>query len=169
MGQGYSVLLKSDFQQLDAFRHGQRLMNHSACYFEIRQFNGSAWVRIGGATIYANRLVELHKSNLVLQNALHNMLRMVRFSEEYANLLQEYISPEDYDAAMSQFQERTFPYTRIPRSISDGEIAQEAKVVLEATGEELDSEELAEILNLNALAVEKAMKKYSKQGKYNVG
>ncbi len=48
----------------------------------------------------------LHGVIKILLNALRNMLNALEFSEEYAGLLQEYISPEDYNVAMKEYPER---------------------------------------------------------------
>lgn len=103
----------------------------------------------------------LLKECRILSEALRNMLRINRFSEEYACLLYENMNAEDYETAMKDFHERTEEYEREPREMSDAEIAIEAKVLLSVTGEELDSEELAEMMNADVFQVEYALRKYS--------
>ena len=98
----------------------------------------------------------------VISEALRNMFRINRFTEEYSSLLQEYISSEDYEKAMQEFHERTTQFEREPRMLSDAEIAIEAKILLSIIGEELDSEELAEIMNTDVFQTEYALRKYSK-------
>ncbi len=161
MEQSDAVLLKSDFQQLDAFRHGQGLMSQRIRYIEIRQLNISVWVQVNGAIIHTDRLANLHESNLILQNALRNTLQMFRLADEQINLLQTHISDEAYDAAMDEYVEVASSYTRTPRTLPAAGIAREAKLVLDTIGEELNSVELADILNLNVMDVENALTAYS--------
>ena len=89
------------------------------------------------------------------------MLRISRFNEEYACLLYEYMSAEDYEEAMKEFHERTAEYECKPRNMSDADIATEAKILLSVIGEELDSEESPEMMNENVFRVEHALRKYS--------
>ena len=103
----------------------------------------------------------LLKERQILSLALKNMLMTSRFSEEYASLLQEHMRSEDYEEAMKEFHERTAEYERKPRELSEAEIASEAKLLLSAIGEELDSEELAEMINADVFKVEYALRKYS--------
>lgn len=97
-----------------------------------------------------------------VSEALKNMLEAHKFTEEYSCLLQKYISPEDYERAMKEYPERLAVYARKPEVLSDAEIALRAKVLLSATDEELDSEELAEMMNADVFQVEYALRKYSK-------
>ena len=108
-----------------------------------------------------NKLLEMEKQ--ILKNALCNALKSLRFLDDYVNLLQEYISPEDFDVAMEHFDEIAEKHRRIVRNVSNEQIAREAKVVLDVTGEELNSDELADILNLDAMSVEFALSQFSKQ------
>ena len=103
------------------------------------------------------------KFTVILKNALCGAIKAMRFLDEYANLLQEYISPEDYDAAMEHFDEIAEAHCRVLRHMSPEQIACEAKIVLDAVGEGLGSDELADILSLDTLSVEKALSKYSKK------
>lgn len=106
---------------------------------------------------------DLLRRNQVLENALRNSIKMFRLSDEYASLLQERVSAEDYDSAMDSYKEFAMPYVRVPRDVSAGEIAYEAKTVLDVLNEELSSDELANILNLDVMAVESALTAYSKR------
>lgn len=106
---------------------------------------------------------DLLRRNQVLENALRNTVKMFRLSDEYACFLQERVSAEDYDSAMDSYREFAMSYVRVPRDISAGEIAYEAKTVLNALDEELSSDELADILNLDVMAVESALTAHSKR------
>ena len=105
--------------------------------------------------------IPLRRDFHILSAALRNMTKALKFSEDYANLLQNYISPEDYEEAMKELPELMAEYTREPREISDEEIAVEAKILLTALGKELVSDELAEMMNVDILRVEYALRKYS--------
>ena len=115
----------------------------------------------GGRVIMSFVSLPLLKECQILSLALKNMLITSRFSEEYATLLQEHMRAEDYEEAMQEFHERTADFEREPRQISDAEIASEAKLLLSAIGEELDSEELAVMINADVFKVEYALRKYS--------
>ena len=91
------------------------------------------------------------------------MYKAQKFSEEYACLLQEYISPEDYELAMKEYPERLEVYAYKPRQLPYSEIAREAKIVLDALGEELSSDEIADILDLGVMDVEFALREYSRK------
>ena len=105
----------------------------------------------------------LNEKERILKDALCNTVKMLRFLDDYVNLLQEYISPEDYNAAMEHFDEIAEAHRRVLRHVSNEQIAREAKVVLDSVGEELGSDELADILNLDAMSVEFALSKFSKK------
>ena len=105
----------------------------------------------------------LNEKERILKDALCNTVKMLRFLDDYVNLLQEYISPEDYNAAMEHFDEIAEAHRRVLRQVSDEQIAYEAKIILDAAGEELSSAELADILNLDAMSVEFALSKFSKK------
>lgn len=115
----------------------------------------------GGRVLMSSVSLPLLKECQILSLALKNMLMTSRFSEEYASLLQEHMRSEDYEEAMKEFHERTAEYERKPRELSEAEIASEAKLLLSAIGEELDSEELAEMINADVFKVEYALRKYS--------
>ena len=104
--------------------------------------------------------------NQTLKYALCNVVKMLRLSDEYASLLQDKLSPEDFDAVMDNYKEIAMSYTRMPRDLPPSEVVREAKVVLDAIGEELASDELADILNLDVMAVESALAEYSVQKVY---
>lgn len=108
-------------------------------------------------------MLDITEGQRILTTALRGAIKTMRYLDDYANLLQEYISPEDYDAAMEHFDEIVEKHSRSPRKISDEQIAREAKFILDATGEELNSDELADILNLDVFVVEEALLKYSKK------
>lgn len=104
---------------------------------------------------------ELCARTEILKYALCNAVKMFRLSDEYACLLQDKVSPEDYDEAMDDYKEIAEHYVRTPRDLAAREIAREAKIVLDALDEELGSDELADILNLDVMAVENALTEYS--------
>lgn len=106
---------------------------------------------------------DLLRRNQVLGNALRNAIKMFRLSDEYASLLQERVSAEDYDSAMDAYKEFAMSYVRVPRDVPAREIAYEAKTVLDVLDEDMTSDELADILNLDAMAVENALTAYSKR------
>ncbi len=97
----------------------------------------------------------------ILSLALRNMFRTLKFSEEYASLLQEYISQEDYDDAMKEYPERLNKYAYEPRQLPSSEIVKEAKVVIDAIGKELSSDDIADILELEVVDVERALQQYT--------
>lgn len=120
----------------------------------------SSYVYNGGDLVMMAMMSD--RNYRVMEEVFHNTFKLYKFMEEYSCLLQEYISPEDYDEAMKSFHERTAPYARASRKLSDEEIAYDAKLVLSITGGELGSDELADILNVHVFDVDRALRKYSK-------
>lgn len=104
----------------------------------------------------------LSKELSVLKDIVENTVRLWKFYEEYSGLLQEYISPEDYELAMSEFRERTGRYENSVKVMSEEEIARRAKLLLTLTGAELSSDEIAEMLNVDVFSVESALNRYSR-------
>lgn len=107
------------------------------------------------------KLVDLMESNETLKCAVHNLIKMFRLSNEYVFLLQDAISPEAYDGVMDAYEKIALSYARSPRNLTAPEIARQSKIVLAAAGDELASDEIAEILNLDIMAVEKTLTQYS--------
>lgn len=100
----------------------------------------------------ANRVFE------ILGYALKNTYTKWQHAEEYIGILEQNMTDEEYETAQEEYEE----YSRKPRNLSSGEIAIASKLVLEAVGVEMSSDELSEVLNLDALAVEKALKAHAK-------
>ena len=76
-------------------------------------------------------------------------------------LLQDKISDEDFETIASEYKKISIPYAFEARSLPAREIAVEAKVILDAAEEELGSEEIADILELDVTDVENALREYS--------
>lgn len=108
-------------------------------------------------------MLDITEGQRILTTALRCVIKTMRYLDDYANLLQEYISSAELDAAFENFDEIVEKHSRSPRKISDEQIAREAKFILDVTGEELNSDELADILNLDVFVVEEALLKYSKK------
>lgn len=134
---------------------------HAVAGSQLIQTGYNASKYEGGRVLMSFVSLPLLKEYQILSLALKNMLMTSRFSEEYASLLQEHMRTEDYEEAMKEFHERTTEYEREPRELSEAEIAFEAKLLLSAIGEELDSEELAEMINADVFKVEYALRHYS--------
>ena len=100
----------------------------------------------------ANRVFE------ILGYALKNTYTKWQHAEEYIGILEQNMTDEEYEAAQEEYEE----YSRKPRNLSSSEIAIASKLVLEAVGVEMSSNELSEVLNLDTLAVENALKAHAK-------
>jgi hypothetical protein len=108
----------------------------------------------------SSNLSTLSFENRTLKEAVHNLVRMHRLTEDCCALLQEHAVFEDAEK-MNQALETTLnQYARESRILPPYDIAREAKIVLDAANIEMDSDELADILNLDAFQVEGAMKKH---------
>ena len=97
----------------------------------------------------------------ILGYALRSVLKMNRLLSEYASLLEESLSDEMYARLMQEYGEIAKEYTYKPRHISPTEIVKGAKVILDAVGEELSSDEIAEMLELEVMDVERALSEHS--------
>ena len=106
-------------------------------------------------------MVVREKEKEVLERALRSMWKMSKLSREYASLMEEFVSDDNYDIAMRDYEDIARPYAYKPRKLKPYEIAFEAKKVLDAVNEELGSDEIAEILELDVMDVEKALSEYS--------
>ena len=105
----------------------------------------------------------LEKEKEVLSRGLRSTLKKSRLSEEYASLIEEHISDEDYEAVMLDYEELAKPYSYKVRRIAPPEVALEAKIILDVLDEELSSDEIAEILELDVMDVETALTEYSRR------
>ena len=99
----------------------------------------------------------------ILEYALRSLLKMNRLSAEYASLLEESLSDEMYGSLMQEYEEIAKEYAYEPRHILPSEIVKGAKVILDAVGEELSSDEIADMLELEVMDVERALQKYSRR------
>ena len=106
-------------------------------------------------------LMKTRRSNEILKLALRSSIKMRRLSDEYTCLLQDKISDEDFETIASEYKKISIPYAFEARSLPAHEIAVEAKVILDAAGEELGSDEIADILELDVTDVENALREYS--------
>ena len=106
-------------------------------------------------------LINAERNNGILKNALRNSLKMRRLSDEYACLLQEKIPDDNFNEVLGEYEKISAPYAFEARSVPAKEIAFEAKVVLDAVGGELGSDEIADLLELDVLDVENALTEYS--------
>ncbi len=104
---------------------------------------------------------EIVKEKKILEYALRSMFKANKLSGEYAALLEESIPNEKYELLMQSYQEIAKPYAYKLRKISPHELIKEAKTVLDAIGEELGSDEIAEILELDVTEVERVLSEYS--------
>ena len=50
-------------------------------------------------------MLDITEEQRILTTALRGAIKTMRYLDEYANLLQEYISPADLDAAFENFDE----------------------------------------------------------------
>lgn len=106
-------------------------------------------------------LLENSYDIVILKNALRNSIKMRRLSDEYICLLQEKLSDEAYNEVAEEYEKIAAPYAFKARSISSNEIAIEAKVVLNAFGDDLGSDEIADVLELDVLDVENSLAEHS--------
>ena len=106
-------------------------------------------------------LINAERNNGILKNALRNSLKMRRLSDEYACLLQKKIPDGNFNEVLGEYEKISAPYAFEARSVPAKEIAFEAKVVLDAVGGELGSDEIADLLELDVLDVENALTEYS--------
>ena len=106
-------------------------------------------------------LFNASKRNRVLEFALKNSWKMHRLSQDYSNLLEDNMPEENYNNAMISYEEVAKSYAFIPRNLSPDEIAYSAKVILEAIDEDLGSDDIADLLELDVMDVENALTQYS--------
>ena len=111
-----------------------------------------------GSTQMLSLLLSANRVFEILGYALKNTYTKWQHAEEYIGILEQNMTDEEYEAAQEEYEE----YSRKPRNLSASEIAIASKLVLEAVGVEMSSDELSEVLNLDALAVEKALKAHAK-------
>ena len=109
----------------------------------------------------AMSIVVREKENEVLERALRSVWKMSKLSGNYASLMEKFVSDDDYNIAMRDYEDIAKLYAYKPRKLKPYEIAFEAKTVLDAVSEELGSDEIAEILELDVMDVEKALSEYS--------
>lgn len=138
-------------------------------YSELTQ--GVKYISQAGFIISSNKkeeiinslmsFAEIVKEKKILEYALRSMFKANKLSGEYAALLEESIPNEKYELLMQSYQEIAKPYAYKLRKISPHELIKEAKTVLDAIGEELGSDEIAEILELDVTEVERVLSEYS--------
>ena len=110
--------------------------------------------------------MEIEKEKKILEYALRSMFKMNKLSGEYAALMEATISDEEYEQLMQSYEEIAKPYAYKIRKLSPQELVREAKIILDAIGEELGSDEIAEILELDVTEVERVLSEYTlTQGK----
>ena len=105
--------------------------------------------------------IEIEKEKKILQYALRSMFKMNKLSGEYTAMIEASVSDEEYEQLMQSYEEIAKSYAYKLRKISPYELLREAKVVLDAIGEELGSDEIAEILELDVTEVERVLSEYS--------
>ena len=108
---------------------------------------------LGKATVYE-----------ILAEALKNTYKTWQHSEEYIGILEQNMTDEEYENASNAYEELSTTYARKPRKLSSSEIAIASKLVLEAIGEEMGSDEISEVLNLDVPEVEHALNEHIKAG-----
>jgi hypothetical protein len=100
---------------------------------------------------------KLSFENKVLKYALQNLREMFRLSNEYAVRLEEAISPKKYGKIEGSLKSLLLSYAREPRCLPRQDVIDEARVVLLALKEELGSDEIADMLNLDVVDVDNAL------------
>ena len=110
-----------------------------------------------GSTQMLSLLLSANRVFEILGYALKNTYTKWQHAEEYIGILEQNMTDEEYEAAQEEYEE----YSRKPRNLSASEIAIASKLVLEAVGVEMSSDELSEVLNLDTLAVENALKAHA--------
>lgn len=104
---------------------------------------------------------EIEKEKKILEYALRSMFKANKLSGEYTALIEASVPDEEYEQLMQSYEEIAKKYAYRLRKISPQELVKEAKVVLDAIGEELGSDEIAEILELDVTEVEHVLSEYS--------
>ena len=107
------------------------------------------------------RISRLETEKDTLSLAVKNMLRTIKRSDECIGILQENMTDVEYEHAMDEYYKADGQQIKTYRNLPSREIAQEAKTILQATGDILGSDELGEILNLNVMDVEHSLREYS--------
>lgn len=130
--------------------------------FEGQQYSSHPDMRQGPFSAVPD-LPDMRARGDILAYAFQNLLKMFRLSDELTGLLLNALAPEEYNAAMDAYEKTARGYARTPRALSNAEIARQAKIVLDAADEELSSDEIADILNLDVMAVEKALSAHARQ------
>ena len=101
----------------------------------------------------------------ILILALRNALSMARYASDYASVLQAYMNNEDFDKAIDEYNNDILPkYSKsLRQEVDNDRIAMEAKIILSALNEELGTDEIAELLNLDVYKTEEALQLYKKK------
>ena len=99
----------------------------------------------------------------VLKYALRNLWSMRKLSQEYSSLLKENISDENYEKVMDSYTKIAKNYAFTPRNLPPEEIAYSAKLILDTIDEELGSDDIADLLELDVMNVENVLTQYSQK------
>ncbi len=110
---------------------------------------------------------DIWREKEILGYALRSLLKMNRLSSEYASLLEENLSDDVYETLMQEYEGIAKEYAYEPRHILPSEIVDGAKVILGAVGEELSSDEIADMLELEVMDVERALSEHSRKFRRN--
>ena len=102
-------------------------------------------------------------SRELLGRVIRNLLKSLRLSDEHIALLYKFIPSSKKSELRSAYKEISSLYAYEPRDNSETEIASEANEVLEATGLELGSDELADMLEYDVIKVEYALQKQKRE------
>ena len=94
--------------------------------------------------------------------ALRNTFCILRRTKELCSILEANMADDEYERAYEEYEEGNSIMRQIRKLTSDG-IAIEAKILLRVLGQELGSEEIAEMLNLDVLEVERTLQNYKKE------
>lgn len=112
-------------------------------------------------------IADVWREKEILGYALRSLLKMNRLSSEYASLLEENLSDDVYETLMQEYEGIAKEYAYEPRHILPSEIVDGAKVILGVVGEELSSDEIADMLELEVMDVERALSEYSRKFRRN--
>lgn len=105
-------------------------------------------------------LSDAKRENRTLSLALGRTCEMLRSAEERCRILEAKMTDEEYEEVAEEYDEELIMHVRQPRKQSSEETAEEAKILLKVLGVELGSDDIAEMLNLGVMEVERALQEH---------
>ena len=110
-------------------------------------------------------LSNAERENRTLSFALKRICEILKCTEERCRILEANMTEDEYETASEEYDEELIRHIRHPRRQTSEETAEEAKILLKALGVELGSDEIAEMLNLGVMEVERALQEHKLSGK----